>query len=301
MNPGKKVIAFFGHHKGGTTWTCSIFHSVVKLIGLKDANYWHTQVFDYDLRRALLRDRIEAFSYTACDYKFVSEFINHIKGFHIVRDPRDICVSAYYSHLYSHPTDVYPKIMEYRKKLKKLSKDDGLLLEMEILREEFGQMYSWNYSNPNVLEIKMEDISKSPYEMFLEIFDFLGLCHEEFASFQNGKRLNPNSINQTGLLCLKNIRNRILRRKRRLDNKIYPENLFEIIFNSQFSKLSGGRKPGEEDNKSHYRKGVHGDWVNHFNKGHIRQFKENYNGLLMKLGYENEGDWEKKYKILGDL
>ena len=58
-----------------------------------------------------------------------------------------------------------------------------------------------------------------------------------------------------------------------------------------FKKLAGGRKKGEENIKSHYRKGVHGDWKNHLNDDHVAFFKEHYNELLIKLGYETDGDW----------
>ncbi len=64
-----------------------------------------------------------------------------------------------------------------------------------------------------------------------------------------------------------------------------------IIHNNRFSKLSKGRELSEEDKKSHYRKGVIGDWKNHFKESHKIFFKEKYGDLLIKLGYEKDNDW----------
>lgn len=52
-----------------------------------------------------------------------------------------------------------------------------------------------------------------------------------------------------------------------------------------------GRRPGDEDRGSFYRKGVRGDWRNHFTDEDKRQFKEIAGDLLIELGYEHDGDW----------
>ena len=57
-----------------------------------------------------------------------------------------------------------------------------------------------------------------------------------------------------------------------------------------FAKV-GGHKPGQENTRSHYRKGVAGDWANHFTPDHCEYFKKHYNEVLLKLGYETSPDW----------
>ncbi|MCP4389723.1 MAG: sulfotransferase domain-containing protein [Gammaproteobacteria bacterium] len=52
-----------------------------------------------------------------------------------------------------------------------------------------------------------------------------------------------------------------------------------------------GRKKGQEAEQSHLRKGVAGDWRNHFADAHVKQFKSSYPGLLAGLGYEAGDDW----------
>src|SRR5215204_1999399 len=60
---------------------------------------------------------------------------------------------------------------------------------------------------------------------------------------------------------------------------------------ASFEKLSKGRKRGEEDPSSFFRKGVAGDWRNTFTEEDRRVFKEVAGDLLIKLGYEKDRDW----------
>lgn len=51
------------------------------------------------------------------------------------------------------------------------------------------------------------------------------------------------------------------------------------------------RKLGEEDVSSHGRKGVPGDWKNHFTPEIRRQFVAKYGQLLIDTGYEKDWSW----------
>lgn len=72
---------------------------------------------------------------------------------------------------------------------------------------------------------------------------------------------------------------------------IQPELLRELAGRHSFAKLSGGRKSGEEDVKSHYRKGVAGDWREHFTPKITRRFKERFGEVLIMTGYEKDNSW----------
>lgn len=52
-----------------------------------------------------------------------------------------------------------------------------------------------------------------------------------------------------------------------------------------FEKLSGGRQRGETDQGSFYRKGIAGDWRNHFDDQLLGQARQAGRGLLESLGY----------------
>lgn len=57
-----------------------------------------------------------------------------------------------------------------------------------------------------------------------------------------------------------------------------------------FSKRSG-RSRGEEDVSSHHRKGISGDWQNHFDERLKAIFKEKFGQTLIDTGYESDLDW----------
>ncbi len=65
----------------------------------------------------------------------------------------------------------------------------------------------------------------------------------------------------------------------------------DVTARYSFERLSGGREPGEEDAKSHYRKGIHGDWRNHFTPAITGRFKALYGELLVMGGYEKNVNW----------
>ncbi len=71
----------------------------------------------------------------------------------------------------------------------------------------------------------------------------------------------------------------------------YTENILdEMVRKSSFEFITG-RKPGEINVKSFYRKGVSGDWRNHFSEEEKEKFKSMAGDLLIKLNYEHDNNW----------
>jgi hypothetical protein len=69
------------------------------------------------------------------------------------------------------------------------------------------------------------------------------------------------------------------------------EKLREAVLAARFEVLTGGRARGHEDLTAHERKGVSGDWRNHFTSRVKRAFKARYGGLLVASGYEADLSW----------
>ena len=275
-------------------WTQTILQHALKEMGWKLRAIWRSTEFENsDLKTFVEENRMDFLSYSDPDMKYVAELEN-IKGVHVVRDPRDVIVSSYFSHRYSHGLTGWEELLPHREALQKLSFEEGLMLEMrECRREQMEQFYNWDYEQKNILEIKKEDLTRNPYISFARIFDHFSLLEKDSRLggrfkylllqiynklvYSTGKKRYSLSTYPSPL----NIKTR----------KIHVERLFSIIFEHEFSKKTQGRKKGEEDISSHYRKGVHGDWKNHFNEEHIAYFKEHYNDVLVKLGYEKDDNW----------
>jgi lipopolysaccharide transport system ATP-binding protein len=69
------------------------------------------------------------------------------------------------------------------------------------------------------------------------------------------------------------------------------QTLLEAIRNNRFEALTKGRRRGEENVAVHERKGIAGDWRNHFSEATKQTFKECFGNILVEAGYETSNDW----------
>lgn len=261
-----------------------MFGGVCRELGLRYATVHDARAVANDLCGFVETHRIEALAYTNAEYARVAA-LPGLRAFHVVRDPRDVAVSAYFSHLYSHRVDDgWPELAARREQLQRLTKEEGLLAELEVLRSEFDCMREWDYANPDILELRMEDLTASPYASFLRVFRFLELLDEDRFSL----------VRRTRYTLCKGLRVAEGLAGGRIVVPIGPkrmpaERLLGIVWENEFSKKSNGREPGREDPRHHYRKGIAGDWRNHFTAAHVAYFERHYADLLTRLGYADEG------------
>jgi lipopolysaccharide transport system ATP-binding protein len=67
--------------------------------------------------------------------------------------------------------------------------------------------------------------------------------------------------------------------------------LESAIVTSRFEAVTQGRSKGIEDLSAHERKGIAGDWRNHFTPRVTKAFRTRFGGLLMAAGYEHDLAW----------
>lgn len=278
------LLAFFGHHKCASTWIHNIVDAVCADAGWRCDYLYGEHLFGGDLAAHVARKKLDWISYVNADAKHVQR-LPELRGFHVVRDPRDLVVSSYFSHRNSHPTHAWPELVPHREKLLKLDKREGLLLEIEFSGQFLAQMESWDYARSDVLELKQEAFTKDPYRGFLDVFRFLGVLDE---THYNKQRWLPYLVRAA--LNITNRKSALQPLRSPLD-AIPGERLLGIVYDNRFEKFSEGRGKGKEDVKSHYRKGAGGDWINHFEDVHVDAFKRRWNDLVLKLGYERDPDW----------
>lgn len=295
MKLRRPLLSFFGHHKAGTQWLLGLISEVCLNAGLCHSHFHSPKMFKFDIGEAVKEQSLDFVSYTNADISFARPIIRNTRGFHVVRDPRDMVVSAYFSHLYSHSDKFWPELKDYRRLLENVEKDEGLLLTMEHMTrllydgvevDVFGGMSSWDYSLPNVMEVKFEELILNPFGVFLRILRFLDILDES----NTGLKAVPSYLLNRLLSRLARATS-LCSKARPVRFKVHPCIALGIVYKYDFERLSGGRKPGEESEKHHYRKGISGDWKNHFNDEHKGFFKSHYESLLIKLGYETNSEW----------
>lgn len=105
---------------------------------------------------------------------------------HVIRDPRDIIISAYHSHLMSHPINEWYELLSHREALKSCSYIEGLKKTIQFLEcHEWIQsrtrlsnraapplisMLNWDYDDPRIETVRSEDITQQPFEYFKHIY-----------------------------------------------------------------------------------------------------------------------------------
>ena len=274
------LICSFSYHKCASQWTKRIVRDVARRMGLRYRTVYNPAHFGGNLQKFVDDNKLDILGYNGAEMRYVKQLEN-FRGFHVIRDPRDILVSAYFSDLYSHGTQKYPAIGKLREELKGLSQEEGLAREIVFRRPQFERMLEWNYNQPNVLELRYEDLIKDPFNQFIHIFKFLGLLRSEPLS---SREMLFTAIDMLARNTLRVGAWRLLPPRR---TDVPLEALLTAVHRHRFTSRTGGRVEGQEDVRAHNRKGVAGDWKNYFTQAHLdllnRECPE-----LYRLGY-----WER--------
>ena len=167
------------------------------------------------------------------------------RTFFVMRDPRDLVVSLYFSNRYSHA--LMGRVGERREMLNAQTMAEGLRYVIEHTCEsgQFRALESWIGAperDPQVLLTRYEDlVGPESFAHFRQVFD-----HCDIALPDDGLR--------------------------------------DVLDTYSFQKMTG-RKKGQEDQGAHMRKGVAGDWKNHFDTETMAYFQEKTGDLVQRLGY----------------
>ena len=271
------LFAYYGHHKCASTWIHTVLDAVCADAGWRLSYLPEAKDFAGDLPGYVARHGTDFVSYVNAEIEHARSLPAH-RAFHVVRDPRDIITSGYFSHRSTHPTHAWPELLPHREKLQDLPKREGMLEEIEFSGQFLDRMAAWDYEQDHVLELRQEQFTTDPYRGFLRVFEHLGALD---GSHYNKARW-PGYLVSSALNILHR-KNSLVPRKKR--SSIPGERLLGIVYDQRYEKHAGGRGKGETDEKSHYRKGQANDWQNHFEDVHVEAFKDRYGDLVERLGY----------------
>jgi len=174
LTPGCELnnkILIGTHHKTGTVWLASVFKVISQFHSL-NYNFAKrgTNPADFDI---YMHDHSK-FDFDAIDFEY--------RGMHIIRDPRDVIISGTFYHQKSQEVWLHEKQdrfngMSYLEKINSIKDmDDKILFEMDHASNvTINEMIGWNYSNPNFIEVRYEDLIQDyDLELFHKIFKHLG-------------------------------------------------------------------------------------------------------------------------------
>lgn len=172
------------------------------------------------------------------------------RGVHIMRDPRDMIVSSYHYHKWTHETWAHrpdENGLTYQQKLNRANQTDGLFMEIEhfifIYR---AALEAWEMDDPDMLELSYESLmGPERDDLYRRIFVHLG-----FAG-------------------------------RGLDLGVDLMRLFEASSRT-------GRKSGATAQNAHVRSGKSGQWQDLLEPGHLAMIERELGDVMRKFGYSGK-------------
>ena len=163
-------LYYFGHHKCATHWMrrflkpiCRDLRYNYKVGGGRQPNGAATNSYQRTF-----------FLFVNSRTKDIAGLPERLRGFHLIRDPRDAFVSNYFSRRYSHPIHSENQ-EELRHYLNEHDLEEGLV---HLLRDDdaFRQMEDWDSDTfPNVMEVKYEELLADEFAVFSRILAHLGI------------------------------------------------------------------------------------------------------------------------------
>lgn len=286
--PGSGPLCYLSHHKCATMYANVILGQVAEELGIAKRTVYRPKDFGGDLPAYVERERPDLLCYLDMEPAHAAG-LGEVRGVHVIRDPRDILVSAYFSHLHSHQTETWPELREHRRRLEEASKEEGLFLEMEFSGYVFEALQGWEYGRDGILERTFEQIAERPYQFWLDVVEHLGLLDRSESTLPRSLRHVLGGLTRAAARRVPGMPT-----PRFGPGRIPAERLLGIVHDHRYSKKSGGRSRGEADPTSHYRKGEPGDWKNHLTEDHLRELERLFPQLIERTGYEEPKAWDAR-------
>jgi hypothetical protein len=179
-NTAYPTLVFFGHHRSASTWILNILTTLGQELGLRVERY-------HEISKNPNR-KLDIVIDVNARWEHRERFDDYL-GLHVIRDPRDIVVSAYFSHKYSHPSARW--LEEQRQRLQQVSQNEGIRLSIEFREKQFQEMADWHYGGDDrIYETKYEIITRQTQHEFQQVMDFWGLFPHPIGERQVEQILN---------------------------------------------------------------------------------------------------------------
>jgi lipopolysaccharide transport system ATP-binding protein len=269
-SPQPDTILHITHHKAGSQWVAEVLKHCVAPQRLvlplpKVAHFSRATLRPGGVYLAVYRARSQVEEITG-------SFTHPIHKFVIIRDLRDTLVSLYFSMRYSHVAT--GAIKQSRTHLSLLDEEEGLryLLGDRTLKAPGINLEPDDLSDHKSAEFRPQQAMSRIARLqksWMGGNDRLLIRYEELVADEY------NVFQRMMDYC---------------EVDVDKEYLHHVIYHNSFEARTG-RKPGQEDIRVHQRKGIVGDWRNHFTDRVKGLFKERYGDVLIDTGYEENMNW----------
>jgi len=241
------------HHKTGTVWMDGVFKAIAHDLGVQYVDFRS----QYGRLDEALRGPFILLNYDS-NFREHAHLLNRddVRVLHLVRDPRDVLISAMHYHKKSAESWLHEPVpgyndVTYQRSLKALpTKFDQYLFEMEhSTASTLRDVLNWRYDRANCFEARYEDLRQDvQLTYWRRISGFLGFDESE-----------------QEMSCLRFWQNSLFGGLSRLGNK-------------------------------HVRSGDVAQWKREFTRDLGQAFLKRFPGALQSLGYEPNNSWVRKLR-----
>lgn len=223
------------HHKAMTTY----FSAVLRLLAFGASKRFAEINFEEPPARAeILLSNHSAFEVDA---------FRPCRGAHIMRDPRDMIVSGYHYHKWTHEAWVHRTDgtgRSYQEKLNAADKTTGLFMEIDHFIFLYRDLLQrWNVEDPDVLEVSYEALMGAERDaLYHRIFEHMGMTGQALA--------------------------------------------FGVDLMRLFEAKSRTGKSGDANKFAHIRSGASQQWRKELEPQHIAHIERELGTVLEKFGYD---------------
>jgi hypothetical protein len=235
------TLVHVAHHKVATVWFQLVLSRIAKEFGL---SFGVVTTARHPEREALLYRHARLFE---------AERLSTFRGSHLVRDPRDVVVSAYFYHLWTTEEWVHVPRPElggrtYQEHLRALGPEEGFAAEIHRSAESnLADMAAWDYTQPEFIELRYEDLILDEGMHFERMFRHYGFRDDAV------------------------------------------ERSVGLAARFSFRRVAG-RSLGDVREGDHMRSGKPGQWQEVFTPAHRTLFRELTGNLVERLGYSPGDD-----------
>ena len=224
------MFYFHSHHKCASRWAIAYLREVAGL------NFLDFESGDKTENVAKTKAHIAFFGNSS----YPRAAAHSLFGVHFIRNPLNIVVSSYFSHLNTHSDAGWDELTAQRQLLRQVDLAEGLDLTVAFLeRERIGPgtsgplfaLREWDYADPRFKTVRVEDFVLGPSAAMKEL---LPMSHPH---------LPPD-------------------------------------WRYSFEMFSGGRQRGQVDDFSHYRSGDPTEWTKYLSADLVRYLQDRFGDLL---------------------